>query len=197
MRHRKGRKDATRPAPHARLVYEDWVYGVRVRGYQRDDGEFSYLTFVRAYSGSVLCTASLNRDWWCGLANPKQHEMKTSYVQKALASRGVGGAGAAATDSDLAAACPALHEFLTVSVLPDGKARQTSTLLVFTEGAVWKAVLNERDGDLSLWATAESLQGLWHELEARLTAPNVEWRAKRVAAAQHPSQGVDRRRPGR
>lgn len=197
MRNRRGRKDAACPAPHARLVYEDWVNGVKVRGYQRDMGDISYLTFVRAYSGSILCTAALNREWWDSVAPKQASEIKSSYVQKALASRGVGGAGVGASDADLAAACPALHEFLTLSVLPDGRVRQTSTLLVFSEGQVWKAVLNERDGDLSLWATADTLQGLWHELEARLTAPVVEWRAKRPPAGQAPSQGVDRRRQGR
>jgi len=193
MTNRKARKDASRPAPHARLVYEDWVRGVRVRGYQREYGSLVSLTFIRVYSGSVLCTCTLEREWWCALAPKQQGEIKSSYVQKALASHGAVGSGPMATDADLSASCPALHEFLTLSVLPGGVVRQTSTLLVFTEGQLWKAVLNEREGDLSLWATAETLQGLWHELEARLTAPVVEWRHKRPVAVQNPSQGVDRR----
>jgi len=197
MANRKARKDARRPTPHARVVYEDWVKGVRVRGYQSDIGYMSYLTFVKVYSGSVLCTLSLIREWWCALAPKQQAEIKSSYVQKALASHGRSGGGGMASDADLAASCPALHEFLTVSRLPDGTSRQVSTLLVFTEGQLWKAVLNERDGDLSLWATAETLQGLWHELEARLTAPVVEWRHKKPQGPSRGSQGLDSKRQGR
>jgi hypothetical protein len=196
MSRSKARKDAGRPRTPSRLVYDDWVHGVHVRGYQTDTPEISYIVYVRSWTGSVICTTHYVREWWDHLMAKEKHDAQSSYVQKALAGKAGTSPGAAASDASLAAACPALHEFLTLSVLPSGAARTTSTLLVFVEGGLWKAVLNERDAGLSLWATAESLQGLWDELEARLTAPAVDWRPSRRSAPSQPQGGaVDKRRP--
>lgn len=190
---RRPRK-AGRPAPQARVVYDDRVYGRFVLGWEWSFGDFTYLTFVSSFTGSVICTRTLWREWWQGLSPMAKHNVERSLVEKALSSRGPSAARAGASDADLAATYPTLHEFLTLSALSDGTPRQTSTLLVFTDGGLWKAVLNERDGELSLWATAESLQGLLVELESRLTAPVVDWRSKPRLNGQPPARGVDRKR---
>jgi len=195
MSRRKARRDAGRPRTPSRLVFDDWIYGQHIRGYQTDMGDTSYLVFVRSWSGSVLCTTHFVREWWEEMSNPKKLEVQKSYVEKALGSKAPTGKGAAASDSTLAATCPALHEFLTLSVLPSGDPRTTSTLLVFSDGGLWKAVLNERDSGLCLWATGESLAQLWEELEARLTAPVVDWRpSARARAEKAPAKGVDKKR---
>lgn len=186
-----------RPAPQARRVFEDWIRGVHVYGWEYSHGEYSYLTFTSCFSGGVVATRTLPRDWWEGLDPMRKHEVEKSLVEKALASRGPQGAGVRAHDADLAGTCPVLHEFLTLTQLPDGRVRQTSSLLVFVEGQVFKAVLNERDTELALWATSESLQGLFAELEARLNAPIVDWRPQKRQSAPAGGKGVDGRRSGR
>jgi len=191
----KARKDAGRPRIPSRLVFDDWLYGIHVRGYQTDLGEVSYIVYVRSYTGSVVATTHFVREWWEHLMAEKKSEIQRSYVQKALGSKAPAGAGSGASDSTLAQACPALHEFLTLCQLPDGTARTPSTLLVFVDGGLWKACLHERDAGLNLWATGESLAQLWEELEARLTAPVVDWRASgRTPVPQPAKKAVDKRR---
>lgn len=193
MSRRKARKDAGRPRIPSRRVYEDWFGGVRVVGYESTSGDIVYLLYLRGYRGNVLATTHYPQEWWESLSHPTKMERHTSYVQKALGAASPSGKGAAASDADLAASCPALHEFLTLCQLPDGSARTPATLLVFSEGGLWKACLNERDAGLNLWATAESLQSLWCELEARLTAPVVDWRpSKRPAVQKAPPVVVDK-----
>jgi len=194
-KHDRPRK-AGRPAPQARRVYEDWVHGVHVHGWEYSSGDLTYLTFTRHHTGSVVCTATYIREWWEGLDPVRKSEAKTSLVEKALASRSAVGSRGGATDSTLRESAPTLHEFLTLCELSDGRTRSTSSLLVFTEGGLWKAVLNERDAELSLWATAESLQGLFLELETRLTAPAVDWRPSRRPGGVQARQGVDRKPRG-
>lgn len=194
MSRKKARRDAGRPRTPSRLVYDDRVHGVHVKGYQTDTPEIAYIVYVRSWSGSVLCTTHYIREWWDHLMGKEKQEIQRSYVQKALGAKAPTGKGAAASDATLAAACPALHEFLTLCQLPDGTARTTATLLVFSEGGLWKACLCERDAGLNLWATAESLQGLWDELEARLTAPVVDWRPSRRPAVPAAQKGkVDKK----
>jgi len=188
----KARRDAGRPRTHARLVYEDWVGGVWVRGWERSFGEYTYLVYVKVFTGSTLCTRTILSEWWSSQMGDKKNASHSCFVQKALATQAAGAGGSAASDADLAATCPALHEFLTLSRLPDGKARQTATLSLFVEGSLWKAVLNERENNLTLWATAESLQGLWAELELRLTAEVVDWRPGRRQEGYGFSRGVDK-----
>lgn len=188
MSRRKAGKEAGRPRIPSRRVYEDWFGGVRVVGYEWSLGDIVYLLYLRGYRGTVHATTHYPREWWDSLPHPTKMEKHRSYVQKALGSSSPAGKGAAATDADLDASCPALHEFLTATQLPDGSARTVSTLLVFTEGGLWKACLNERDAGVNLWATAETLQALWAELEARLTAPMVDWRPSRRPPASQPVQ---------
>jgi len=195
MSRRKAGREAGRPRTPSRLVYDDWVYGVHVKGWQTDTPEIAYIVYVRSWTGSIVCTTHYIREWWDELMGKDKSDVQKTYVQKALAAKAPAGKGSFASDASLAASCPALHEFLTLSSLPDGTARTPSTVLFFSDGGLWKAVLNERDAGLCLWATGESLPQLWDELEARLTAPVVDWRPSgRPAASKPPAKGVDKRK---
>lgn len=195
MRRHKGGKDASRPRTPSRLVFDDWVFGTHVRGWQYDTPETCYLVYSRSWSGSIVCTTHFVREWWDSLMGDKKSEVQRSYVQKALQAKAPSGKGSLASDAALAASCPALHEFLTLSVLPDGTPRTPSSLCFFSDGGLWKAVLNERDTGLTLWATGESLPQLWEELEARLTAPVVDWRpGRQLKPEKSPARGVDKKR---
>jgi len=78
----------------------------------------------------------------------------------------------------LAKTCPALHEFLTVAILPDGSFRQVSTLTLFVEDGQFKLCLSEKEHDCTLFASGECLESVLECLEERLTAPVVDWRRK-------------------
>jgi hypothetical protein len=76
---------------------------------------------------------------------------------------------------------PNLVEFLSRSAWPDGKARETGTVLVcFGEGR-WRLWLNDRDFDgLSAWVSAETLRGVLLAAEKGLAGNSLEWRAPRT-----------------
>jgi len=104
--------------------------------------------------------------------------LTSKWIAQALGSASAAAAGGAAHDAVLSDSYPAVHEFMTSVEGPEGKARQTSTLMVFVEPPLWKICLNERDAGLSLWASGETLDQALQNLEERLTAPVVEWRRR-------------------
>lgn len=81
-----------------------------------------------------------------------------------------------AADDKFAAQYPALYAYLTETQLESGKARQTATLVVFTEDGSWKCTLIERQYDLQLWDTSGSFLGLLDALEAKLLSDDPGWR---------------------
>lgn len=91
------------------------------------------------------------------------------------ASAGQPGTGHMA-DAKLASSCPLLHEYLTAESFPDGELRQGATIMVFSAPDGWKALLNERDQELNLWGTGESLQDALDCLEALLGQDSPPWR---------------------
>lgn len=80
------------------------------------------------------------------------------------------------TDPDFGLKHPTLHAFLTSVVDDAGKKRLTSTVLIFCEEGHAKAVLRERNHDLSLWVTAKSILEAFEELEEALQNRPIEWR---------------------
>jgi len=74
---------------------------------------------------------------------------------------------------------PHLHDHLTEQTWEDGKKRMTSTLLIFCEGGMWKARLNDRAVKISAWVSAESWEALLETIERGLAAESLEWRADR------------------
>jgi hypothetical protein len=77
---------------------------------------------------------------------------------------------------------PALAEMLFATTWPDGSARVPSSLTVFTGDGVVKACLNDKDADLTAWASAGSLAALLDTLEVGLQSDGLDWRkgGKRV-----------------
>jgi hypothetical protein len=87
----------------------------------------------------------------------------------------------AAADSDLAAACPALVEFLTEREDEEGRARVTSTLLVLCEDGLWKVCLTDRAQpggkfDYRLWKSGPTVMQALQALDVSLQEATAEWR---------------------
>jgi len=97
----------------------------------------------------------------------------------ALGGRAKGAVAAAACDERLADECPILHAFISSEVGDDGAARSPSTLTVFVEDGMWKAVLHERQMQLNLFMTARGFYDLLAGLEGRLASGEAEWRKER------------------
>lgn len=72
---------------------------------------------------------------------------------------------------------PALVEYLTVDRWPGGKARVTSTLMLCFAEDRFRACLNDRDGQRSVWVSGATLDACLDALEAGLQADVLEWRA--------------------
>jgi len=77
---------------------------------------------------------------------------------------------------DLSTLFPTVAEFLSLCVWEDGQQRVTGTLNVSTEGPMWKAALNDRDGGLFVFVSARTLTELLTRLETGLRMDDLEWR---------------------
>lgn len=72
---------------------------------------------------------------------------------------------------------PKVHEFLTCTRWDDGGLRQPGTMTLFIESGVWKACLNDRENEMSMYATGETTAGCLKALEARLAGEQpADWR---------------------
>lgn len=90
------------------------------------------------------------------------------------------GAGAyrgwlAARDDDLHGLYPVLHDFLTLQGC-EGKARKVGSVSLFAEDGKWKAALNDRDGGLVAFCSADSFAGLLEALDRGLKSGSLDWR---------------------
>lgn len=86
----------------------------------------------------------------------------------------------AAYDDNMAGEFPALHEYMTLKTLADGKTRQTASLTLFCEDGLFKGCLNERDQGVSLWATSATLDELLRTLDALLQSETTPWRKNKA-----------------
>lgn len=78
-------------------------------------------------------------------------------------------------DKEFAKRWPAIHEFVVLDTL-DGAARETSTVTLSREGNVFKAALNDRDQEQSLFVSSDTLFAALDALEAALTSDMADWR---------------------
>jgi len=81
------------------------------------------------------------------------------------------------TDPVFSKRCPNLFAYLTDDMWEDGTERETSTLLIFEDGGVLKAWLNDRALHRSLWVAGATLQGLLDALNEAVVDPAAGWRA--------------------
>jgi len=135
---------------------------------------------------------------WCGLcyANCKGRSNYKGHrgYHKSRNDRGVSmaeflrrnkGHNSAVTSHQQCSGCPlskrfpALVEFLTVGKWDDGAPRTTGTMLVLWEDGRWRAMLNDRNDNLTAWLSSDTLEGLLASLEAAVADGAVEWRRPR------------------
>ncbi len=82
----------------------------------------------------------------------------------------------AAEDPEMAKRFPNITLLMTALIGDDGKPRATATLTVCCEDGVWKGGLKERDYQMSLWRSGNTLEDLLRALETCLEDGSAEWK---------------------
>jgi hypothetical protein len=130
------------------------------------------------WSGVCVGNRVVPLDLWDALDAEQKRRMVMSFFKKPPAIAKSKDGGADPDDPKYAKRYPTLWEYLSKGHWPDGEVRKRSSLVVFAEDGKLKGCLSERESELSLWASGSTLEGLLEALEARLTEPDPEWRAK-------------------
>lgn len=113
---------------------------------------------------------------WESLTMENKSEVAARLIRKATEQLRAPPGGHPCSDSELEKECPTLTAFLTYTGEPGKRVRKTATVTVFFEDGVFKAAMKDREEERSLWASSDTLAGLWGGLEERLNAEPVEWR---------------------
>lgn len=74
---------------------------------------------------------------------------------------------------------PALAEYLTLGEWEPGVVRQTSSLLIFCDEGVVKAMLNDRDGARIAFVAAGGITEVLKAVERGLVGSTLDWRPDR------------------
>lgn len=108
---------------------------------------------------------------------PAQCEGITQMIKRQSASASdVRPGDPAARDVAMEADNPLLFEYLTSTTFGDGSERETSTLLLFASGGVWKGCLNDRAEGQALWVSGASVGDVLEALERALDTTSPDWR---------------------
>jgi hypothetical protein len=79
---------------------------------------------------------------------------------------------------------PGIWEMLTCCSYPDMSARETSTLMIFSEDCKITIVLNDRANNLAAFVTGRGVSEALQRLEVKLQTDQVEWRQKKPPASR-------------
>lgn len=99
-----------------------------------------------------------------------------SFLGRAKAAKQAKGKAASVTDKEFCSLYPALGEFLFAVVDDEGKPRQTATLMIFADGGLVKALLNDRSSQQTLWAQGATLEESLNDLDRRIQDDTSAWR---------------------
>lgn len=105
---------------------------------------------------------------------------KRMALVKPSVAGGVVQGGGKSVESEFATLHTCLAEYLTSEAWEDGSARITSSLLIFVEGGLYKACLNDRALERTGWATGPSLEACLASLDAAIASDGIEWRKSKA-----------------
>lgn len=75
---------------------------------------------------------------------------------------------------------PTVTEFLSLDQWEDGSSRVRGTFKVLIEGGVWKACLNDVDGNCYAFVSAKTFTALLEVLERGLAGQTHDWRPSKL-----------------
>ncbi len=100
-------------------------------------------------------------------------------------SRKVSGQSASSLDGgEWAGSFPGLWSHMTQVRWEDGSARQPSSLLIFEQDGMLKAMLRDKSAGLCLWVAARSVPDIFCALEGGIMDADTEWRQDRTETGQ-------------
>jgi len=80
---------------------------------------------------------------------------------------------------------PLMLEYLCSNTYPDGSKRETSSLVVVSDGSSWRVCLSDRDNARVMWKTSPTLQDALQAIELALMADDPgDWRRSAEASGK-------------
>jgi len=135
-----------------------------------------HLFVVHRFSRQMLASAYYCSDDLLLFEQFYEGSFMAKFLGQVIAAKQAATGADVACDPDFERLYPAIWEFVSVTRVDDKTTRQTSTLMLFIDGKVWKACLHDRDTGMSLWAAAEGFCEVLEALEAMLKSPAPQWR---------------------
>lgn len=114
------------------------------------------------------------------LSTQEMGEMLMAKVKRLDPSERPEGVPAVVSDPELVSSRPTLAEYLYSVQYPDGSPRKSSSMTIFAQEGVIKAVLKDPDNERALWASGDTLDDLLDNLECMLDSDTTVWRAERT-----------------
>lgn len=155
-------------------------------------GSGGRISFGRVGSDCPLVSHPLAHRYWTLAYVHELEEPAMKYLKKISEVANKKRATLTAVEKEVKDKLPALTEYLETDRWPNGDERVTSTLSLFVDAGVYKACLNDRQEELVLFSSADSLWGALEALEGTLEAGTGDWRR-----SQWSGRGKGQKRPQR
>lgn len=116
-----------------------------------------------------------------GYTKPRRSKVLKPWEYREMKKRvmedGFGATGMPAT-GDLFCGHPSLFAYLTDDFWDDGSPRKRATIMLFADGATWKAWFNDREEGRTCWMTGDSPESLIAALDLALETDTVSWKSE-------------------
>lgn len=89
-----------------------------------------------------------------------------------------------------AASFPSVWEFLSCPEWADGATRVPGSITLFSEDGMWKACLNDKDGQLVAFVSGKSPEAMLEAMEAGLESGALDWRKSRQTKTGRGQKGT-------
>ena len=171
QRHLRKRRVKQRPSWHGKTCHGDWEGRMLFRSPRK-----IVLIAENRWRRTGIQTWVM-WDWeYKSLLENIGGELMSRWLKKVAESKPEADPKNYAEDPEFAEDFPALSEFLLIRKMDDGTVRQGASLLIFAEDGVWKACLNDRAEERTLWCSGSTFADLLDALEAMLQSDSPQWR---------------------
>lgn len=185
---RLSRRVPARCVHHGRRMFVEGAWEI----WEYDSPDLVYFCVTHRYAGSRLVWRACERGFWEDLPVADRIKEARKMVDAIRARRPGGGHPGLASDGALESLHPSVYAFLVLAEPPSGGMGAPASITLFCEEGVFKCVLNDKGTGCSLWASGATFALALENLEMRLSADVVDWRAPRAV----PSAGKGTRRKG-
>jgi len=141
-----------------------------------EQGEEVRIYWDRVTDGVRELVGVFGYDEWEENTFSEIEEIVMSYLRKIIDSKQSGQQGEVLVLTDWATSFPALREWMTATKDPDGRPRDTATLLLTVDHDGLKGRLLDRQSNHQIWVTGTTVGEVFAALEAALVSPQPNWR---------------------